>query len=179
MKHEVQEIDRIDFGPVVRERPDRFGSVPGLEDEELADPEELERMVFLADWGPILALPAGPRTGFRPSIDELGHIDRGAFGTVDFERLYGKFDKARYKADKLREELRYVIIHLGTLLEHVPGKAKYSVLRYLRMGVIDLEHIQDQAMQSVARWFFRSQRLRREIDELREVSFRRRRKPDC
>ena len=39
------------------ERDTGYGSVPGLEDKELADPAELERQVMLAEWGPILAIP--------------------------------------------------------------------------------------------------------------------------
>jgi len=36
-------------------KPKRYGSVPGLEDDELADPYELERQVMMDEWGPILA----------------------------------------------------------------------------------------------------------------------------
>ena len=39
------------------ERRNRYGSVPGLDDEELADPAELERQVYLQEFGPVLALP--------------------------------------------------------------------------------------------------------------------------
>ena len=68
-----------------------------LSDDELASPAELERQVALAEWGPILALPCEARDGgFHPDIDECGHLD-GAFGTVDFERLYPSFDKASTK----------------------------------------------------------------------------------
>jgi len=42
---------------VKREQANRYGSVEGLDDEELADPEELERQVFAEEWAPILALP--------------------------------------------------------------------------------------------------------------------------
>ena len=111
MNENEQQMDDVRYGPVVPERPDRYGSVPGLDDEELADPEELQRWVTFQEWGPILALPVKRRHRWiRPTVDELGHLDYGAFGTVDFERLYGKFDKARYKADKLREELEAQLI---------------------------------------------------------------------
>jgi len=39
---------------VKREQANRYGSVEGLEDDELADPEELERQVFAEEWAPIL-----------------------------------------------------------------------------------------------------------------------------
>jgi hypothetical protein len=36
---------------------DRYGDVPGLNDEEFADPAELERQVYLEGLGPVLAIP--------------------------------------------------------------------------------------------------------------------------
>jgi hypothetical protein len=68
-------------------RPRPYGSVQDLDDDELADPDELERQVYLEEFGPILALPVrGRKSQFRPSVDETGVVDWGAFGTVDFER---------------------------------------------------------------------------------------------
>ena len=137
MENEEQAVDGVRYGPVVPERPDRYGRVPGLDDEEMADPAELERWVRFQEWGPILMLPVKKRQRWiQPTVDESGHLDWGAFGTVDFERLYGKFDKARYKADKLREELDSQLIMLSMLMERVPGRAKFIVLKYLNMGVI-------------------------------------------
>jgi hypothetical protein len=160
---------------VLIERQTGYGSVPGLDDSELANPEELERQVVLDLWGPILALPElGRRTGFRPVIDESGHRDWGAFGTVDFERLHGGFDKARYKADKLREDLRRTLIALEVISERLPHDARCLVLKYLDAGVIDFDHIDSLDMQAVARRYLRAKRLRREIRELREHSRRRR-----
>ena len=87
------------------EQVNRFGSVPGLADEDLLGPDELERQVYRAEFGPILELPfQGSRRWMQPVTDQEGHVDWGAFGTVDFERMQ-PFDKARYKADKLRERL--------------------------------------------------------------------------
>jgi hypothetical protein len=159
--------------PIERVRPSLYGSVPGLDDGELADPEELERWIMLEQWGPILALPTPVRSGFHPSRDEFGNLD-GAFGSVDFERLYGRFDKARYKADKLREQLRYTLIMLEMVMRRLPGLSKFMVLRLLRTNVIDLDHIDDERMHAIARWYLRSIRLREEIQQLREVGFRRR-----
>ncbi len=77
------------------ERDTGYGSVPGLDDKELADPAELERQVILAEWGPILAIPiTWDRPVIRPSIDEDGELDWGAFGTVDFYRLKPPFISA-------------------------------------------------------------------------------------
>lgn len=80
----------------LHKQPKTYGSVPGLPDEELADPEELGRHVFRAEWGPILALPVRRAPTIRPDIDESLGVDWGAFGTVDFERTVPAFDKARY-----------------------------------------------------------------------------------
>ena len=153
------------------ERQTGYGSVPGLGDSELADPEELERQVFVQDWGPILALPViGSDGGIRPTRDEFGHLEHGAFGTVDFERLYGSFDKARYKADKLKEQLRNTLITLSIISERLPGRAKYQVLKFLDMGIIDFDHIVNEDMQAMARRHLQAKRLQREIRELREYS---------
>ncbi len=40
-----------------RKTKNRFGSVEGLYDSELADPDELEMQVFKQEFEPILALP--------------------------------------------------------------------------------------------------------------------------
>ena len=54
-----------------RERGNRYGSVEGLSDDELADPDELERVVYMEEYGPILRLPVGGRRHpFYGSIDE-------------------------------------------------------------------------------------------------------------
>jgi hypothetical protein len=153
------------------ERSNAYGSVPGLDADELADPDELERQAMLQEWGPILALPVKhePR-GIRPAIDEDGHVDWGAFGTVDFSRIRPDFDKARYKADKLREELRNVLIMFSIVKERLPGLAKYLVLKYLRMGVIDEEDIANWDMWELAKLDERARQLRQQIVELREVS---------
>jgi hypothetical protein len=109
MKQEVEfeDTDGVDDVPVSplrsEDRKNRYGSVPGLDDEELADPWELERQVFLQEFGPVLALPVrGKRNWIHAAVDENGGLDWGAFGTVDFSRTMPEFDKARYKADKLR-----------------------------------------------------------------------------
>ena len=157
------------------ERGKAYGHVVGLDDDELADPAELERQVFFQDFGPILALPVARRhDGIRPTMDESGGVDWGAFGTVDFERLYGKLDKARYKADKLKEELRRVFIIFSIVKERLPGKAKYLVLKYLRMGVIDLDHIEDWDMWLLARRYLQIRAIRDDIFRLNQSGEQRR-----
>ena len=56
------------------ESPNPYGSVPGLDDDELADPQELERLVYIEEWGPILALPGGEATvGVAEALGWEGH----------------------------------------------------------------------------------------------------------
>jgi hypothetical protein len=159
-----------------RDRGHRYGSVPGLDDSELADPDELERQAFVQESGPVLALPVRASSGFRrPGVNEEGVVDWGAFGTVDFDRYSGGFDKARYKADKVREQLRGVLILFSVVSDRMGGSGKYLVLKYLRMGVIGLEHIVNQDMAALARLYLRIERMRQEMGELREASERRHR----
>ena len=157
------------------ERTNPYGSVSGLDDEELADPRELERQVLLEQWWPVLALPVqGKAGGFRPELDENG-VSWGAFATVDFERTMPEFDKARYKADKLREKLKDVIMMFETVARRLP-KAKWLVLKYFRMGLLDEEHIASWDMWQLALLDQRIRKLRREIDALRKASREREKK---
>lgn len=173
------EDERIEGVPspavVLGRNEQKYGSVPGLDDEELADPDELERHIIMAELEPILLLPSRKkRHGFTPDADERGGVDWGAFGTVDFERTEPEFDKARYKADKLKEKLADVLILLGIVKERLPGKAKYLVLKYLKMGIITIEDIVSDDMRAMAGLWLRAKKLQDEIALLRECSRARR-----
>jgi len=158
-----------------RERGHRYGSVPGLDDSELADPAELERQVLVAEFGPVLALPVKTGKGFmRPSVSEDGVVDWGAFGSVDFDRYSGGFDKARHKADKVREQLKDVLILFSIVNDRMTNPAKYLVLKYVRMGIIEVGHIVNEDMAALARLYLRVQRMRQEIHGLQGASERRR-----
>ncbi|MEK6677587.1 MAG: hypothetical protein AABZ47_18280 [Planctomycetota bacterium] len=160
--------------PAALERwPRRYGSIADLPDEELADPEELERQVFFQEWGPILALPVRRAPRIRADIDENGGVEWGAFGTVDFERISPKFDKARYKADKLKEELRNLMIMIDTVRYHVKGPQKNMVLKYALRGIIDVDDILNEELRALANLFMRARRIRQEIDQLEEARWRR------
>ena len=156
------------------ERKDRYGRVPGLDDEELADSEELERQVLKEEFEPILMLPVTPRRGWaRPAVDEDGSVDWGAFGTVDFERYSGGFDRARHKAEMLREQLKDKLILLALVKERLPGKAKYLVLKYVRMGIITLEHIASDDMLAAARLYLQARQLQKELWQVQEAARKR------
>jgi len=158
-----------------RQHSNKYGSVPGLDDSELADPDELERQVLRQEFGPILALPVkASKGGIRPQVDENGNLDWGAFGTVDFDRYSGGFDKARYKADKIREQLKDLLIMFSIVSDRIKAEAKYMVLKYLRMNIIGLEHIVNDDMRALARLYLRARRLQKEIAELQQASEKRR-----
>lgn len=175
-EYEDEQIDDVPSPAVVLDRAEqRYGSVPGLDDDELADPDELERQAIRAELEPVLRLPSKrKRHGFVPPSDESGGIDWGAFGTVDFERTEPEFDKARYKTEKLKEQLGDVLIMLGIVKERLPGKAKYLVLKYLKMGLMTLDNIANQDMRTLAELWLRARRLQEEIASLRESSRARR-----
>ncbi len=157
-----------------RRQGNRYGSVPGLDDSELADPDELERQVLREEFAPILALPVkGSKGGLRPQVDESGGVDWGAFGTVDFDRYRDGFDKTRYKADRLREQLKDLLIMFSIVSDRLKGQAKYLILKYLRMDILGSEHIVHEDMRALARLYLRAKRLQKEMAELRQASWRR------
>jgi hypothetical protein len=158
-----------------REQVNKYGSVPGLDDSELADPDELERQVYMQELGPVLALPVkGGKSWIEPVVDESGGVDWGAFGSVDFDRYRGGFDKVRYKADKLKEQKKDLLIIASIVKERLPQKASYLVMKYLKMGIIGLENIVNADMLALARLYLRIERLRGEIKQLERASEARR-----
>lgn len=178
---EYEELSEVDDVPVSAGlqvlRPSRYGTIEDLDEDEMASPDELERMVWQQEFGPILALPQrGRKCGFKPNFDENGEIDFGAFATVDFERTQPEFDKIRYKADKLGQELKHVLITFSIVSDRIPGKTKYKVLKYLKMGYLELDEIVHSDMQALGRLFLRANKLKQEISRLREASWARRMK---
>ena len=171
----VYEGVEVPESPLLKiERKSKYGSVPGLDDEELADPDELERQVLWEQWGPILLLPAPKNeTRLRPELDEDGYMI-GAFASADFDRMKPVSDKARYKADKLREQLKDVLLMFNLVKDRIPGRAKYTILKYLRTGRIELEQIRDVEMWHLGRLYLRARKLQKEMVRLQEYSQRRR-----
>lgn len=155
----------------------RFGSVPGLEDDELADPDELERQVLKQELGPIWLLPVPPRRSWiQPIVCESLGVTRGAFDSADYLDQQPAIDKAAYKAQKLRQQLKDLLLLMDVSRQHVPGNAKYVVLKYLRMGIIDTDDIEDVDMLILARQYLQARRLQRTIWQLEHASYLRRQK---
>ena len=134
-----------------------------LPDEELLTEAELDRLVFLQEYGPILALPIHKSSGyFKPNgYDDTGKPDWGAFGTVDFDRYSGTFNKRLYKIDRLKERLKDKSILFEIVSERIGSVEKYTVLRCLRSGIIELEHIQDADMYDLAQIYLQICRIDR------------------
>lgn len=142
----------------------RYGSVEGLEDEELASPAELERAYYKELWGPVLLIPA--KKSYSPAYDMSGDVDYNAFASVDFDRLRPEFDKARYKVQKLNEQLKDVMITVSILNEKIQKKAKYKLLKWVKEGRIEPDQIKDCRMWMLARFYLRALRLKKEITRL-------------
>ena len=147
-------------------RKDKYGSVPGLDDEELADPRELEQQIWREEWGPVLALPVPKSKEFNPAWDLSVDVDFNAFASIDFDRTLPAFDKIRYKTDKLREEFKDVMIMLSIVDERIPGRAKLKVLEQLRKGIIELDDITNDDMLWLGRYFLRARGLYKHIANL-------------
>jgi hypothetical protein len=173
-KFEVYDDVEVAESPLLRRKRDnRYGSIPGLDSEDLIEPAEIERIFLKEAFAPILALPVKTRKGWiKPNVDEDGTIDIGAFGTVDFNK-YVHFDRALYKAEKLKEELSHERLMMEIISEKIKTKAKYKVIKYVSMGIIDVEDIIDVNMYCLARSYLRARRLQREIAELQERSRKR------
>jgi len=165
----------VPVAPVVRvERASRLGTVPGLDEDELLSEAELARWVEWQMWGPILALPQRRASwGIRPDTDESGRVDWGAFGTVDFARIAPEFDKARYKADRLREKLADTLDTLAMVKRRLPA-AGFLALKYLQMDILQREHVVNDDVLAVLRLQQRITQLRDEIRTLRQHSAERR-----
>ena len=157
-----------------RKRSKRYGSIPDLDYGDLIEPAEIERIFLKEAFAPILALPVKTRKGwFRPNVDEDGTIELGAFATVDFDR-YVDFDKARYKAEKLQEELADERLMMEIISGRIKTLAKYKVVKYVLAGILDIDDISDGDMYHLAKRCLRAARLQREITELQEQSSKRR-----
>ena len=102
----------------------------------------------------------------RPNMDEDGRIDWGAFGTVDFDRYRPGFDKFRYKAEKLREKLKDLVVMLQIASARIPGNTKWKILKLVGKELLDIGDIIDNQMYFLAEMYLRAWWLRKEIERL-------------
>ena len=114
-------------------------------------------------------MPIRGRKGWvQPAVDEDGGVDFGAFATVDFTKRVPEFDKARYKVDKLKERLRDVLIMISIVSERLP-KARRGVLKYLGVGVITIDQIENENMRALAKLYVKARGLQQQIHELQKA----------
>ena len=145
----------------------KYGTISDLPQEELAEPDELERVAYKEMWWPILRLPQQRwECPIRPNIDEDGRIDWGAFGTVDFDSYRPQFDKLRYKSVKLREKLKDMVFTLKMMSARIPGRGKLKILKLVKKGLLDIGDIVDNQLYFLAEMYLRAWRLREEIERL-------------
>ena len=104
----------------------------------------------------------------RPNMDEDGRIEWGAFGTVDFDKYRPGFDKLRYKVERLREEVKDLVLMLKMVSARIPGMAKQKILRLVGAGLLDIGDIVDNQMYFLAETYLRAWGLRKEIEQLQE-----------
>jgi len=151
-------------------RDSGYGKVPGLDDDELADDGELLRQVMIEQWAPFFDIPMQQAACFiKPTLDDNGHLDWGAFGTVDFEKLF-PVNKNLYKRDRLREQLRHTLIMFDMIKEKVPEDKRAEVIKYVYSGK-DIDLIDDWYQWRMASWFSRARRLRDRIRSCCRRSF--------
>jgi hypothetical protein len=149
------------------QRRTRYGNLAELPDEELADPDELERAVYKEMWWPILRLPQQRwECPIRPNMDEDGRVDWGAFGTVDFDSYRPEHSKLRYKAEQMKEQLKDRVNMLRMISGRIPGRAKYKILWLVRKGRLDADDIENWDMWQLAVGYVRAWRFRREIEQM-------------
>jgi hypothetical protein len=148
------------------------GSVSGLEDEEPADYSELLRQVAIEQWAPLLDIPI-KRSGryIKPAIDDNGNPDYGAFGTMDFERMF-PFNKDIYKIDRLGEQLKNTLIMFDIVKDKVAPEKRAQVIKHVYSGK-DIDLIEDWFQWRMACWFSRARSIMAQIKLLRAGSYTR------
>lgn len=153
------------------QRRTKYGTLADLPDEELADPDELERVVYKQMWWPILRLPQQRwECPVRPNMDEDGRLDWGAFGTVDFDSYRPQHSKMRYKIEQLKERLKDLSGLLRLASDRIPGRTKYKIMGLVRTGVLDIGDIKDNAMYFLVESYLYAYRLRQRIEKLQAKS---------
>jgi len=152
-----------------QKRRDRYGHIKDLPDDELVDPDELERLVYQQEFGPVWALPFTPsKCVIKPTIDEDGKPNWGAFGTVDFFRYKPKFDPLTRIMNELEEQREHLLIMIGIMRERMKDKVDYEVINYVLKGIVDVDEIYDWDTWQLAKLSLRAVRFKKRIKKLRE-----------
>lgn len=141
-----------------------------IDEMDPADLDELEYQAWLKMYEPVLTLPQSKRgvLSWERILDRSG--DSGAFATFDFDRQGVKTDRALMKIERLREELADTRILFAIVFERIGGRGKYTVLKYLGRGVIDLDEIVHDDLRACGRMYLRMLKISREIQGVKEQS---------
>jgi hypothetical protein len=143
----------------------KYGTLADLPDEELADPDELERVVYKEMWWPILRLPQQRwESPIRPNIGEDGRVDWGAFGTVDFDSYRPQSNRLLCKVEHMKEQLKDRLSLLRMVSDRIPGTEKYRLVSLVKKGVLVPDNIKDMWQLAVS--YVRAWRLQDEIRQL-------------
>jgi len=157
MKNEMIEDIDVDELPISGSiqvlRSTGYGTVPDLDNEEPADVHELQCMAAWQMYGPLLALPGRYGQTGRVVLDSDGEIDWDRIGPAR-----GRRRRPQQRRTRELEHLRLLGL-IGLLSERIPGTAKYTVLKYVRMGILQLEHVTNADLRSVARLEARARQL--------------------
>ena len=152
--------------PTVRiEKQDHYGQIADLEDEEPADLAELDRMVLWQVWGPVLALRP-VRGSVWSEADGCLEPDWQSVGMVDCKGPVRQWVASACCLADLRAELGQVLRGIEECGAQLPAPAQYLVLKWLRMGVITMEHVVDERMRELVRLYLRARDLRRSLAQL-------------
>ena len=89
-------VDDVPGSSWLRQKGNRYGTVPGLPANEFANYDELGRQVLMEQSGPVLMLPMrAQQNEYRPGSNESGGIDFEACAADEFERTVAEFDKSK------------------------------------------------------------------------------------
>lgn len=159
--NDTEEIDPTDLpvaGNVRVQRSTGYGTVPDLDNEEAADVHELQCIAAWAQYGPLLALPGKYGQTGRVVLDADCEIDWDRIGPAGGGRRHPQHPRTG------RDELQRVLGLISLLVERIPGTAKYAVLTYVRMGILDVEHVTHADLRAVAQLEAKARRLQQELD---------------
>jgi len=109
------------------------------DEEEAITWSEVQRLVFEQMWGPILRLRPTQDDFFLHGNSEEG-VDISAFNTQDFARKSGQSRRYGPAVSMAKQEHREAVWMFEMTLGSIKGEAKYRVLKYLKDGVIGVEH---------------------------------------
>ena len=162
MTDEIEESELPVSGAVRVVRRQGYGTVADLDDEAPADIGELQRIIAYEMYGPIIALPGRGRRLGRVVLDANGEVDWDAIGPAGGRRRRAQPAPVG-RAGELRAELARVIGLIGLVKERVPGTAKYLVLKYVRMGILDVEHVVSHDLRELVKLEARARQLREQL----------------